>query len=138
MFFRSAENGPERASDGRFGSPFWRLKGTHTHTHTHKGWKWGRSGVLQTPYFIERRSAKIGKSSSRRFQKQGNHRADFQESASGSRLVTEILLWPKERRPSGFTFPYKTHAKPPTFNLRRSYKDRARTGGGGKGRGLSS
>ena len=82
---------------------------------THKGWKWGRSGVLQTPYFIERRSAKIGKSSSGRFQKQGNHRADFQESASGSRLFTEILLWPRERRPSGFTFPYKTPAKPLNF-----------------------
>ncbi len=27
VFFRGAENGPGRASNGRFGPPFWRLKG---------------------------------------------------------------------------------------------------------------
>ncbi len=49
VFFRGAGNGPERASNERFGSPFWRLKGG-----THKGLKWSRSGILQPPYFIER------------------------------------------------------------------------------------
>ena len=48
--------------------------------------KYTSSWVKKTLDFIERRSAKIGKSSSGRFQKQGNHRADFEESASGSRF----------------------------------------------------
>ena len=44
VFFRGAENGPGRASNGRFGPPFWRFKGGDTQRVKSSGIKAG--GVI--------------------------------------------------------------------------------------------